>query len=194
MSRRVSPAARLAAAQAALVEARTEQARLEAALAERSRALAVVDSLPTFVRAATPAQKHADEVMGDLSAINSQILVARQQVFVYERKVEEASRYWVRTGGIYPPLGNAERNAAVHSVESAPSAVERATKWLQIVELFVSPRVAREEIGDLLEIIHKYAAEGRPRWHVYVRAITGAVLATWHTWGDKLASLKKIGG
>jgi hypothetical protein len=75
-----------------------------------------------------------------------------------------------------------------------PVAVERTTRWLQIAELFVSPRIAREEIGDLLEAIHRYEREGRPAWHLYVRAITGAILAVWHTWGDKLASLRKIGG
>jgi hypothetical protein len=162
--------------------------RLEALRAERECALVVVDSLPTPVRVAAPAQRHAHEVAGDLLAIRRQVMVAHEQVAMLECKVAESNE-WVRMEVIH----GSHRNGA-ESPKRVATPVERATAWLQIAELFVAPRIAREEIGDLLEMIHRLEREGRPAWHIYVRAITGVFFTMWHSWGEKLAALKKISG
>jgi hypothetical protein len=73
-------------------------------------------------------------------------------------------------------------------------AVHRARVWLHVTELILPPRIASEEIGDLLEVIAQYHREGRPAWNIYVRAITGIVFAVWHGFGEKIAALKRTGG
>jgi hypothetical protein len=83
---------------------------------------------------------------------------------------------------------------AVSDRTSVDDAIDRAAGWLQIAELILPPRIAGEEIGDLLEVIHNYRHEGRPAWHIYVRAITGILFAFWHSFSEKIAELKWRGG
>jgi hypothetical protein len=197
--------ARLAVARAALEAARCDLAALEALRAERTRALAIVDSLPSPVRAATPAQKHADEVASDLAAISDRVMLAHQRVAMSERDCMAAEMEKLATTEpvviAVDPTPLDTRNVRRYVGEfrwvsraKVEVAVARSTRWLEIAELFVAPRIAREEIGDLLEIIHRLEREGRPAWHIYVRAITGMFFAFWHSWGEKIAALKKIGG
>lgn len=47
--------------------------------------------------------------------------------------------------------------------------VERAERYLSLIELLVPPRLRQEEIGDAREIIHRLVAEGTPGWHRRVR-------------------------
>jgi hypothetical protein len=74
------------------------------------------------------------------------------------------------------------------------AALLRATRWLQLAEVFVSPRIAQEEIGDALEDVARFAREGRPAWQIVTHAVVCAVLAVWHAWGDKIAALRHSRG
>jgi hypothetical protein len=78
--------------------------------------------------------------------------------------------------------------AAERSGRLAPAtALVRVTGWLQLIEVVVSPRVAREELGDALENVRRFEREGRPAWHIYAHAIVCGVLAVWHTWRELFA-------
>jgi len=49
-------------------------------------------------------------------------------------------------------------------------AAARVATVFDLIELLVPRRIADEEIGDALELIGRLAAEGRPRWQIYLKA------------------------
>lgn len=50
-----------------------------------------------------------------------------------------------------------------------PSALRRANRVFEILELVVPARIAKEEIGDAMEVIAMLTQRGRPAWHIYVK-------------------------
>jgi hypothetical protein len=68
--------------------------------------------------------------------------------------------------------------APVHPV------VRRVEGWLGRVGRCVSERVANEELGDVLERLHKLAGAGAPAWMLYAQAGVSGFWALVHTAQD----------
>ncbi|WP_224361085.1 hypothetical protein [Hyalangium versicolor] len=50
--------------------------------------------------------------------------------------------------------------------------VERATYFLDLLSMVVPKRIANEEIGDAVELIHRMAKVRRPKWFIALKVAT----------------------
>lgn len=68
--------------------------------------------------------------------------------------------------------------------------LERIGKVFSIAETLVPKRIANEQLGDALEQIHRYVAEGRPKWYAYIKAISSLFWLMIHAIGEISSSLQ----
>lgn len=75
-----------------------------------------------------------------------------------------------------------QKHSHAEMAHSAPlNPVERARVALDLLSAMVPARIANEEIGDALEIIHRMAAAKCPKWRIYLRVATTFFWVSVHT-------------
>ncbi|HYH96549.1 hypothetical protein [Hyalangium sp.] len=61
------------------------------------------------------------------------------------------------------------------------SALSRAEHCLDLLADLLPPRIANEEIGDAVQVIHKMAKDHLPSWRIYQKAARTAIWVVIHT-------------
>ena len=96
-----------------------------------------------------------------------------------------------------PPSGvqasSHEEDALAWVSPAAPvhQAVRRVEGFLGLLGRCASARVANEELGDALELVHKLAGVGVPAWMLYAQAGVSAFWALVHTVQDAINRLTR---
>jgi hypothetical protein len=151
---------------------RDEVARQEQILVAQRNAIA--NDLREQARAAedlsTPLNQA--EVLRRLAETNARLReLATAQLHSRARLVAVEARYRSLTGA---PFGRWLLRLLEPATRSNGH-VQRAERWLSLIELLVPRRLRQEEIGDAREIIRRLAAEGHPGWQ---RCVTVKVIST----------------
>ena len=69
------------------------------------------------------------------------------------------------------------------------AALDKVQKGFSIIELLVPKRLADEQIGDALEVIHRLARAGRPKWQIYLKAASAMFFVLLNTIREVSSSL-----
>jgi hypothetical protein len=78
---------------------------------------------------------------------------------------------------------------------SGPDTIARAGFALDLLSAIVPRRIANEEIGDALEVIHELAKAQRPRFFIYIKVITTYWWVLLHTllhYGERVAGIVSL--
>jgi hypothetical protein len=105
------------------------------------------------------------------------------------REAERCARYFA--GGLPPDLlskvfGGSAQERGVKATQQlerakdrkessqlhASTTMRRAKKAFDLLEALVPQRIANEEIGDALELIHRWVKARRPKWMIYLKVAT----------------------
>jgi hypothetical protein len=87
------------------------------------------------------------------------------------------SRRSVFTGTLVP----AQKSLPPVPPPEPPSAVVRARHTLDVLGAYVPERIANEQIGDALELIHKLVLAGAPKWKVRAQVASTTFWVLAHT-------------
>lgn len=80
------------------------------------------------------------------------------------------------------------------TLPAGPRVIKSAEKAFAFLSTLLPTRIANEEIGDALELIHQLVEAGRPKWFIWTKVVTTFWWASVHTcvyYVEKALGIKK---